>query len=216
MASKKSNCGVLAIGCATILLLVVGIAYYAYCKVTEIARQKAAQVVEYGVGELVKTQLSQEQAAEIMKPVKEFTGKIRDGSMGATKALRIGQKLFTSPIIPAITAMAFEKKYILTPEVPEFFKNEGRLTISRFVKAIMSGRVKEEQTGAVMQIITIEKVENNRKRHVLKEKLTQEELQKCLKLMKDTCDQLKIPEEKFEINLADEVRKVLQEADNKP
>ena len=80
----------------------------------------------------------------------------------------------------------------------------------------MSGRVKEEQTGAVMQIITIEKVENNRKRHVLKEKLTQEELQKCLKLMKDTCDQLKIPEEKFEINLADEVRKVLQEADNKP
>ena len=144
-----------------------------------------------------------------MQPIKEFADRIREGKVGTEDAARITANIWQSPIIPAVLTQAFEKKYILTPEVPEFFKKKGRLTISRFIRAIMSKKVSEQQLADVLNIITTREVKNNHKTYSLKEELSQEELQNCLKTMDAVCQALNIPDQPYTFNLADEMRKII-------
>ncbi|MBF0410515.1 MAG: hypothetical protein HQM10_24430 [Candidatus Riflebacteria bacterium] len=208
---KKSNwMTFLGIGC---LVIIVGGSiggYLLYLKIIagmkEVAAVGIEQIVESGVTSM---QLSEQEIKKLMVPVKNFTKKIRASEVSVENVANVGQALVKSPVFPALSSIMFENKYVKTSDIPEAHKQKSHVIVTRFVKGIIDEKIGRDEVANVSDILMEEVTKNGKKIKTMKQKLSNDDLYKCMRLMNTIANDAKIPDQAYEVDLAAELEKAI-------
>ncbi len=202
-------CGIVAGGCA--LLVVVGVlaAWWLYRKTIEVGRHAAASGIEFLVGEVVRQNLPADEAAGILAPISSFTARIRTGTIGLDQVASVSKRFVAGPILPGLMARAFECRFIQTAEMPEVQRQAAHTVVARFTRGMMEGRVPSRAFDEVSDILTETVEKDHRQVKRLRQQISPEERQKCLGLMAKAADAAGVPAEAGAIDLAAEITRLL-------
>ena len=210
----KRFLGCLAVGGFTALLAGGIGGYFLYVKTIEWGREGAAAGIEMIVEEIAKENLAKEEVEAVMDPVRELTKKIRVGEVGIEAAINVSQELSRSPVVPALVSIAFSRAYIEKSELPDDQKAAAKMTVSRFTRGVVDGRIEKARAEPVYALIQETAPDGHSKR--LKNNLTPEELEKSLELMKSSADDAGVEETVIQIDISEEIRSAIQKGLSRP
>ncbi|NLI79750.1 MAG: hypothetical protein GX442_25310 [Candidatus Riflebacteria bacterium] len=205
-------CGIVAGGCA--LLVVVGVlaAWWLYHKTIEVGRHAAASGIEFLVGEVARQNLPPAEAAGILAPISSFTARIRTGNIGLDQVASVSKAFVAGPILPGLMARAFECRFVQTAEMPEVQRQAAHTVVARFTRGMMEGRVPSRAFDEVSDILTETVQKGKRQDKRLRKQISPEELQKCLGLMAKAADAAGVPADVAAVDLAAEITRLLADA----
>ena len=198
------------VGCL-VVLVALGVGGFLVVKNRErILRSLAAKGTEVAAeGILGNSQLPESEREAAMVPIREFAAKIKSGEVSMDQAKTVGKALAEGPLPMIMMARAAELMYLEPSELPAEEKEAGRMTLSRFARAITQKKVAEEKINAVFDEITIKTTVGDQENVRLKETLTTDELREWLKVMKDAADEAGIENRKFVVDIEAEIRKAI-------
>ncbi len=200
------------IGCLVLVVLGLVAGAVVYYKWESWARTAGAKLAEAAAGSMMdELGIPADEKEAAMKPVREFTRKIRDGEVSMEQVGAVAKALKEGPALAAMLARGFEARYLNPSDLPEEEKKAGHVAISRFVQGVSTGKIPKEKPKEIRDVCTVKTVdaEGNEKRK-LKDSITTEELKSCLKTMKDAADAAEIEDREFKVDLAAEIRKAIE------
>ncbi len=150
--------------------------------------------------------LPQEQRDSIIADIRQLGDDFVSGAITTAELGRITKTLADSPLLPLAGVQAARQKYIEPSDMTAQEKDAAVLTLQRFARGIHENKIQKEVIDDVVKPVT-EIMPNGRWR--LKEKPTRMELDQFLENAKAKADEAKIPEEPFDLNIADELKKAI-------
>lgn len=209
---KSSAMKYVGIGCLVVVLVVVIGGYVAYIKLKAGALGIAGKAVEI-VAEAAMEGLPADEKAAAMAPVKAFTEKVSAGEVSAAQVMAVAKQFAEGPAVTAIRVRGFEAKHLEPSKLSDKEKEVGKLNASRFVRGVVKDKIGKDKIKELNDILTeqVEQKQNGKTGTVtkLKATLTTEEIQKCLKLMKDAADKAKIKDKKYKNDLPAMIQKAI-------
>ena len=199
-------------GCLVVVILGLILSYYAYIKTMEAARNLAA----YGVETIVEKSIdgmnfSQVDKERFLKPVKEFTQKIRDAKVSLKESKNVAESFMQSPVIPMLIAYGFENHHVKSSALSDEEKKAAHTDITRFMNGILSGKIEKKKINELSDMVSETRERNGKTEKRLKEKLSKEEVIKSLAFIKAEADAAKIVEGAAEVDLALEIEKAINQ-----
>ena len=204
---KKRGCGCASgcvIGCLGMMFLCVvlcaGGGYYGW--------KQLPNWVEQGVVTLIdKSELPPDDKTELKHQVQRVSGGLRDGSVSFEQFGRIAEKGLKKPFTLLLISLV-ASEHVQTSGLSDEEKEAAKRTIERIARGLIEDKVKDEALDQVMSSISLKDQNGVRqpKKHV-----TDEELRAFLKEAKRLSDEANIPDEPYEIRLAPEFKKVIDE-----
>lgn len=150
--------------------------------------------------------LPQDQKDRIVKKVHGFTDDFKAGKITSQQFAELAQTVSDSPLLPLGIAMAANEKYFKTSKLTDEEKAAGLTAIRRFARGVVDEKIKPEEMQTAMTYISTVKGHNS---YELKKSVPDEDLRKFIAEVKDRADKAAIPEDAADINVADEVEKVI-------
>jgi hypothetical protein len=156
---------------------------------------------------------------EVIAQVDRVINDYKAGKINEEDLTRLMEEFQSSPAFLLISAWGLEKAYLEPSGLPEEEKTQGRRTIQRAFRGLCEKKITQEQFQAVAPQfeqgaqLDIEDdgpvVKNNPGQP---DKLTDEQVQTMLADLKKLADDAGIPDEPFEIDIGDEVKKTVDQA----
>jgi len=201
----------IGIGCLVMLLLVAGSGLLAFKFRKQIGRYFVAKTTLVASEAIIgNSRMPAEEREKAMAPIRELAVKIRSGEVSLEQAARIAEALAQGPLFALMAARGAEMQYLEPSELPDEEKEAGRITLSRFARALTEKKIDEKETEEVLDKITIKTPGAEGKDNVqMKQTLTTEELRDWLKTMKDAADAAGIEDKLFEVDIPAEIRKAI-------
>jgi hypothetical protein len=169
----------------------------------------AATAANNAAQELVNDSgLPPEQKEVILREIRQFGDDFKSGTVSMTELAQVARAVQDGPIIPLAGVQATRHKYIDPSDMTSKEKAEAILTLQRFARGLYEKSIRNDEVKDVVKPIA-SLTDNGRWK--LKDNPTRMEIDQFVANAKVRADEAKIPNEPFDLNIADEIRKVLHE-----
>lgn len=156
---------------------------------------------------------------EVIAQVDRVVNAYTAGKINEEDLTRLMEEFQTSPAFLLISAWGLEKTYLEPSGLPEEEKTQARRTIQRAFRGLCEKKITQEQFQQVAPQFTQEvQVGIEDDGQIVKSepgqpvKLTDEQVQKMMADLKKLADDAGIPDEPFQIDIGDEVKKTVDQA----
>jgi len=150
--------------------------------------------------------LPQDQRDSIVTDIKQLGDDFQSGRISTQELGRITQAIANGPLLPLAGVQAARQKYVEPSDMTPREKDAAILTLQRFARGVHEKKIKKEEIDDVVKPVA-DLMPNGRWR--LKDKPTRMELDQFLENAKAKADDAMIPNEPFDLNIADELRKAI-------
>ncbi len=199
-----------AIGCSVVALLaltMIGIGGFVF--VSNAKPFAAKQVVNGIKGILKETDLSAEQKEQIVTRVEVLGEDFVAGDITMDELVEIASEIAESRKVHAgaaefIINKTVEDKLELTPEDQA---NVKRL-VQRLARGIVEEKLGEEDFEPLMEVVCEKQGENH---YEIRDDLSQEQIQQFLAELETLVDTAEIPDEPYEVDIANEIDRIIDE-----
>jgi len=193
-------------GAAFFLLIVVacvGTGYYvaknAKSLIASAARNVAVQMVE-------ASELPADDKQQIVTQIDRVVEEYKKGRLTEKDFENILTEIQHSRLLPVAVVYFIDKAYLDKSGLTDDEKANARLQLQRIVRGGMEEKITEDQINGLMAPL-METTANGQKK--LKQHLTDDELKKFAVEAQKLADDAMIPNEKFEIDIGDEVKQIV-------
>jgi hypothetical protein len=206
-----SGCGgglkILGIGCLIILIIGIGIGIYVVTHIKEWAVRGVCKIAEMAVNE---TEMTDEEKDGFKQQIRRVKDAYLNNEITNDQVEQIFNNLSESPLIPVAMVKGFEKKYLKPSGLSEEEKKEGGLSLQRLARGIYEKKISSQEADQLAKMIS-EPDPKKPNETRLKETLTDEEVRKFLKAVKEKVDEADIPVEPYEIDPVEEFKKAIDD-----
>jgi hypothetical protein len=211
---QRSWWGTCLIGClvmAVISLVVVGIVAY---WVSQNWRDWTSTVGAQGVMQAVNaSDLPQQEKREIEVQVDRVADAFRNERLSVDQMGTIIEKLTQSPLMSTIVVSTADAKYINRSGLNDEEKAQARVTLHRFVRGAVDGKIDENSVNETLEHIA-DRQQNGGWQ--LRDQVSDEQLRAFLDTAKTKADEAQVPDEPDEFDPSDEVKRIIDETMNEP
>ena len=170
-------------------------------------KEWTADIANLATQELVnESGLPDDQKEAILLEIRQLGDDFKNGRISTEELSRVAQAIAESPLIPLAGVQAAPQKYIEPSDMSEEEKAAGVRTLQRFARGVYERKISQDIIDDVVKPIA-ELRPNGRWR--MKENPTRMEIEQFLENAKARADEAMIPDEPFELNIADELRKAI-------
>jgi len=167
----------------------------------------AADFANLATQEIIKESgLPDDQRDAILAEVKQFGDDFKAGKINTEELGRVAKAIADSPLIPIAGVQAARYKYIEPSDMSPEEKAAGILSLQRFARGIHEMKISKEIVDDVIKPVAEMKPNG---RWSIKENPTRMELDQFIANAKARADEAMIPNEPFDLNIADELRKAI-------
>ncbi len=190
------------------LILCAGAGIYVYRNSRslfgDLARKALVTAVE-------SAQLQAEEETEVIAQIDRVVNAYKQGEISNEQVGRIFQRLMESHVMGLILIRAAENIYLEPSGLSEDEKRQAKVELQRVVRGMIEKSISSDQADSLLQYFTEEGPNGSRQ---LKKKLTDDELREMIAECKRLADEAEIPDEPYEVDVAAEVRQVVDQALN--
>ncbi len=212
--SQNKGCRNAAIGCgvAAVLIGIVGVIVAVVIALnwrtflSNFTVDLAAQAVD-------QMEIPQEDKARIRQRLNGLADDFKAGRLSKDQIGRIIEKVVASPLIVVAVVTSAENHYVKPSGLTDDEKQAAHRTLERLARGIFESKINQAKQDEVMQLVM---QEEGGQRKQLKQKMTDDELRAFLAKSKEAADEAEIPDERFEIDIADEFEKAIDAAMQQP
>lgn len=212
VAPQPSGCRNFALGCGCaagcLLLVVAGIGVWLAMNwkiwSADFTKKVAADAVS-------KSSLPVDDKARILKRINQLADDFKAEKVSTQQLGHVMQQIAKSPLLPLGLVMAADEKYVKPSGLSGEEQDAGRRTLQRLARGAFEKSIPENDVQEVMQFVMQRQPDGNQQ---LKERLTDDELKAFLEKAKEKADAASVPDEPFEVNIADELEKAIDKALN--
>lgn len=206
---QPSGCRNFAMGCGCaagcLLLVAVGIGVWITMNwknwAAELGKQVAADAV-------AKSSLPAEDKARVLNRINQLADDFKAGKVSTEQLGKVMEQIAQSPLLPLGLVMAADEKYVKPSGLTNEDKDAGRRTLQRLARGAFEKTIPEKDSQEVMKLV-MEPQPGGGSGERLKERLTDDELKAFLEKAKEKADAASVPDEPFEVNIADELEKAI-------
>lgn len=207
---QPSGCRNFAMGCGCaigcLLLVVVALSVWIAMNwkhwAAVFTKQAAADAV-------AKSSLSPDDKARVLKRINQLADDFEAGKVSLQQVGQVMEQIAQSPLLPLGLVMAADEKYVKPSGLSDEEKDAGRRTLQRLARGAFEKTIPEHDTQEVMKLVMDHQPDGSER---LKERLTDNELKAFLEKAKEKADAANVPDEPFEVNIADELEKAIDKA----
>ena len=204
---QSSGCRNVALGCGcaagVLLLIAVGLGVWVFQNWKQMAAEFGKKVAADAVA---KSSLPKEDKERILKRINSLADDFKSGKVSPQQLGKVMEQIAQSPLLPLGMVMAADEKYLKPSGLSQEEKDEGRRTLQRLARGAFEKTIPQNDTQEVMKLV-MEPQPGGGER--LKERLTDVELKTFLEKAKEKADDADVPDEAFEVNIADELEKAI-------
>jgi hypothetical protein len=208
MARNRGNRGgvlkviLIILGALFVLCLAIGIYVATHWRgwLADVANNAAAAIVK-------DSGLPPNQQASILTDIRQLGDDFKAGKVSAEEIGRISQTLADGPLLPLAGVQVAREKYVNPSDMTQEEKTDAILTLQRFARGVVEKKISKSEVEDVVKPVT--KLKGNG-RWELKENPTRMELDQFIANAKAKADGVMIPEEPYELDIADELHKAIK------
>lgn len=193
------------IGCVVVLLLFCVLSYVAVRNFKSIAANMANKVIADAVDQ---SSLPLDQKKRIKTRIDELVQSYKSGKITDEHLGRVMERLAQSPLLPLGAVYAANEKYIVPSDLPQDQKDAAVRTLHRLAFGAHDKRITQAKLDEVLATVQTGPPGDRK----LKDRLSPAELQTFLAAAKAAADEAQVPDMVPEVNIADEVDKIIDEA----
>jgi hypothetical protein len=169
-----------------------------------------ASLVNAASREVIKESgLPQDQQNTILAEIDRLADGFKNGQITTEELGRVAKAISESPLIQLAAVQMARHKYIEPSNMTPEEKADATLSIQRFARGVYEKKIDRNEVEDIIKPI-IELKE--RGRWELKENPTRMELDQFIANVKSRADAADIPNEPFDLNIAEELKKAIQSA----
>lgn len=207
LGAVKAGC----VGCLVIVVLVlaglIGFTVYASQHWREWMADWSERIVEKGIEEF---DLPEEQRTLIMAEFRAFAEEFKSGQVSLSDLQKVGEELAESPLFPAAGVIVVDAKYITPSDMTEEEKADARRALQRYSRGIYEKSIPSEDLEETIKPMI--KLKGNQWEFKEPEEVTRKDLDQFVANARQRADEAGVPDEPFEINIAEEFRKAIDRA----
>ena len=194
------------IGCGVVLLLAIVAGVVFVMNFKSIATTAASAMAKAVVQD---SDLPAEQKDRIVKQVNRVTQAYKAGTISDDQLGAIMEKLVNTPLMHLGMVYGFEKMHVEPSNMTADEKQAAKRSLQRFARGVFEKSIDQSEIEQVLDLVTTTDGQGSRQ---IKEKLTRQELDAVLAAVKAKADEAEIPDEPFEVDVATEIEKAVDEA----
>lgn len=206
---KSNTARNVVIGCSVafgIFLLIGAIGIYiVFANIKTIGAELVGAALTAAINE---SPLPAEQKGRLVARINQIKDDFKSDKISGQQMEALLQALTQSPVLPAGAAIFAEEMYLKPSGLSDAEKQVGRRSIQRVVRGAIDKSISEATLDQVMAPLS-EPDTSNRGNTKLKQKVSDAELRDFLQRAKTAADDARVPDEDFNVNLADEFDKVI-------
>ena len=208
--SQRSGCSKFAMGCGCLLAGVLAITIVAGVWIAMNWKTWAADASKAVTAQVVaQSSLKPEEKARIIKRIDQLADDFKSGKLSPEQAGKVLEQIAQSPLFPIALVMAAEEKYVKPSGLSADDKTAAQVTLQRFARGAFEKKIPEADLNEVMQLLMQKQADGSDQ---LKRVLTDAELTTFLEKAKQKADKAEVPDEPFNVNIADELEKAIDRA----
>jgi hypothetical protein len=205
---SSGGCGWgILLGCGGLMLMVIllcgGSVWWASQNVERLAGMAVRQVI---VALINDSDLPAQEKTEVIAQVDRVVNAFVDKKITQEDMQKIFDELQKSPVFAIIGAWGLDKMFIEPSGLSSEEKEAGRRTLERVMRGLMEKKISEQ---AFQQTMPRQAQPGQPPRN---DRLTDEEVRDMLTKMKKLADDAGIPDEGYDVDVGDEVKKVVDKA----
>jgi hypothetical protein len=150
--------------------------------------------------------LPQDQRDTITAEIRQLGDDFKSGKVTTEELGRITKAIADSPLLPLAGVQAARQKYVEPSDMTPKEKDAAILTLQRFARGVHEKKISKEVIDDVVKPVA-DLMPNGRWK--LKDKPTRMELDQFLENAKARADAAMIPNEPFDLNIAEELKKAI-------
>jgi len=151
--------------------------------------------------------LPDDQKVEILSEIKQLGFDFKSGKISTQQMAEVVKSISEGPLIPLAGVQMARHKYIEPSSMATTEKEAAILTVQRFARGIYEKKIPKQELDEVVKPIS-EPSPNGRWR--LKDNPTELEISQFVANAKVRADAAMIPDEPFDLNIADELKKAIR------
>jgi len=208
--AQRSGCGKIAMGCGCLLAGLLTISIVAGIWIALSWKDLAANASKAVTAQVVaQSSLKPEEKARIIKRIDQLADDFKSGKLSPEQAGKVLEQIAQSPLFPIALVMAADDKYVKPSGLSEDDKSAAKITLQRLARGAFEKKIAEADLNEVMQLLMQKQPDG---RDQLKQFLTDAELTAFLEKAKQKADAAEVPNEPFDVNIADELENVIDRA----
>lgn len=158
---------------------------------------------------VTQSSLPKDQQDRIVAKVHGVTDDFVAGKITKEQFGKLAETISTSPLVPLGIVMVVEERYFAKSGLTAEEKAEGKKSVRRFARGVADETLKPDDMQTALSYISTMRGPNH---HELKQTVTDEELRKFLAEVKEKADKAAVADDAPELNIADEIEKVIDKA----
>jgi hypothetical protein len=168
----------------------------------------AADVANAAAQEIVSDSgLPEDQKQSILADIRQLGDDFKTGKISMEQLGHVAKAITDSPLLPLAGVQAVRTKYIESSNMTAEEKAAAILTMQRYARGVHERKISTDQLERDSAPIAVKKNEHNWQ---LKENPTPMEINEFLANAKRRADEANIPNEAFDLNIAEELRKAIR------
>lgn len=211
--SFKTGCLVVV---GIILVLLIGGGIYAAMN----WKNWAAMGIKAGTEAAVQeSQLPPEQKQRVIASINQVADDFKSGKVSTDQLGKVMQEVMEGPVLPVGLVMAAESKYVIPSGLTTEEKDGAKRTLQRLARGIYEKKITDTDLDPIVQPITKPRVQVNvsgtgkpNRDWQFKESATDAEVKDFLTRAKAKVDEKQVPDEAYNVNVADELDKAIAKA----
>ena len=203
-------------GILKVLLIIFGVIFLCIAVIAAYAalhwKQWAADIANVATREVVKESgLPDDQKQVILSEIEQLGNDFKAGKISTEELARMAKAIGESPLIPLAGVQVARQKYIEPSDMSEKEKAAAILAVQRFARGVHEKKISRDTLNDVMKPVA-DLRPNGQWRP--KENPTRMEIDQFIANAKARADEAMIPNEPFDLNIAEELRKAIHEGWN--
>ncbi|MCC6321704.1 MAG: hypothetical protein IT438_09760 [Phycisphaerales bacterium] len=163
--------------------------------------------------------LPADQKTRVISKVQTLADDFKSGKVSVEQMAHVFEQLGDSPLLPMGVIFGMTKGYIEpNKDLSADEKTAAKRTLQRFARGVTEKKIQMQTIQSVAAPISEPNVANKPGQFRLKQpdKVTTDQLKQFIANAKAEADKASIPDEAFDLNIADEIGKVIDEGLKKP
>ena len=198
-------------GILRVLLIIFGVLFLCLMIVAVYVgmhwKEWTANVANVATEEIVKESgLPDDQREAILTEIRNLGDDFKSGRISTEELARVAKSIADGPLIPLAGVQAARHKYIEPSDMTDTEKADAVLSLQRLARGVYEKKISRATLDDVITPIA-DMQSNGRWR--LKEHPTRMEIDQFVANAKARADEAMIPDEPFDLNIADELRKAI-------
>jgi hypothetical protein len=163
----------------------------------------AEQVIE-------ASELAEDQKQQIMGEIESLATDFKNKDITLEQLVEVGSAIGESPLLPVVAVMAAESRYVEGSGLTDEEKADARLQLQRLARGVYEDKITPDEAASAADEIMVRTNDNYQLADP--ETVDDEDLRQLTAELKAAADKANIPNEPFEIDIAAEFKKAIDEA----